>query len=253
MNAIASKKNGQLMEQENALIGYLLAGYPGRAEFLQLLDAVGQTALDAIEIGYPSKNPYGDGDTIQAAHRAVDHSLVEDMGYWQQIRNTVAKPIWLMAYKDDFITNGIYRKFARAKLMDAIVIPDCSHEEHVQLGQQLLDYQVDVVRFIRPTMSPEEIKRISADAPLLYGQLYSGPTGSGDQKQQNYQTMLEAVIENPKGRIYAGFGIDSREKVQELLSQGFHGTILGTALIKKLNDSPEELIKYLNQIKGAGR
>ena len=84
---------------------------------------------------------------------------------------------------------------------------------------------------------------------LIYGQLYN-PTGSFSREQQDYNTMLEAVLDSFTGKIYAGFGIDSRVRIEELLRQGFHGTILGTALSKRLNESPAELIRYLRQLKG---
>ncbi|MGI6160229.1 tryptophan synthase subunit alpha [Candidatus Darwinibacter acetoxidans] len=253
MTIIASKRNEQLAKQEDAVIGYLLAGYPSQSQFMELLHAVEKTALDALEIGYPSQNPYADGEIIKAAHLGVDHARACDLDYWRQIRETVSKPIWLMAYRDDFIADGTYVEFAQEQIMDAIVIPDCTHEEHVRLGEELLQHQVDVIRFIRPTMSQDEIKRIAAESALLYGQLYNGPTGSAAQEQQSYQPMLETVLRHSSARIYAGFGIDGRDKIQELLGQGFHGTILGTALIKRLNQSPGELLSYLHHIKGGER
>jgi len=250
LNSVVSTRNKHLVQRDEAVIGYLLAGYPEPTEFLHLLREVEATGLDALEIGYPSENPFADGEIIQAAHRAVNRTLARDVAYWRQIRQSVALPIWLMAYKDDFITSGVYLEFARARVMDAIVIPDCSHEEHIQLAEELSEHEVDVVHFIRPSMSVEEMKRVAADAPLIYGQLYNGPTGSFSREQQDYNTMLEAVLESFTGKIYAGFGIDSRARIEELLRQGFHGTILGTALIKRLNESPAELIRYLRQLKG---
>ena len=175
MTIIASKRNEQLAKQEDAVIGYLLAGYPSQSQFMELLHAVEKTALDALEIGYPSQNPYADGEIIKAAHLGVDHARACDLDYWRQIRETVSKPIWLMAYRDDFIADGTYVEFAQEQIMDAIVIPDCTHEEHVRLGKSL-QHQVDVIRFIRPTMSQDEIKRIAAN-PALSMALYNGPTG----------------------------------------------------------------------------
>ena len=70
MNSVVSTRNKHLVQRDEAVIGYLLAGYPEPTEFLHLLREVEATGLDALEIGYPSENPFADGEIIQAAHRA---------------------------------------------------------------------------------------------------------------------------------------------------------------------------------------
>ena len=69
MNSVVSTRNKHLVQRDEAVIGYLLAGYPEPTEFLHLLREVEATGLDALEIGYPSENPFADGEIIQAAPR----------------------------------------------------------------------------------------------------------------------------------------------------------------------------------------
>lgn len=237
-----------MINKKNVLIGYLLGAYPSGEEFLQLLKDIENTDLDVLEIGYPSENPYADGDVIKAAHGKVDLGLSKDIEYWKSIRKSTSKPIWLMAYKKDFIDNGLYMDFGREGVIDALVIPDCSYEEHERLAEDLRKFNVDVLRFIKPTLSVDEIKKIASSSSMLYGQLYDGPTGVVGEKQ-DYPTMLKTALSSSDAKVYAGFGISTKERVKELLDEGFHGTIIGTAMIKKLNISKEDLINYINEIK----
>ncbi|NLZ51819.1 MAG: tryptophan synthase subunit alpha [Thermoanaerobacteraceae bacterium] len=248
MIKIASNKNREVVKSNGIFVGYLLAGYPNNEDFISLVKKVSNTKMDVLEIGFPSDNPIADGDIIRRAHEKVDLNLCQDIEYWKLIRKCTTKPIWLMAYKRDFIDSNLYKEFARNKVMDAIVIPDCIHEEHNQLEQELKEFNVDVLKFIRSTLKSEEIKKRAADASLLYAQLHDGPTGASNVTG-NYHSMLKTALEYSDAKIFAGFGIDSKEKVDELFQQGFHGVVIGTAMIRMLNISEEELIKFINAIK----
>ncbi len=248
MMKIASNRNREVVKNEGILVGYLLAGYPNKEDFITLIKKIRNTTLDVLEIGLPSENPSADGDTIRKAHEHVDLSLCQDNEYWKLIRECTTKPIWLMAYKQDFIDNNLYKEFSRNGIMDAIVIPDCTYEEHDKLEQELKEFNVDVLKFIKPTLDREEIKKRAAASSLLYAQLYDGPTGASNAKG-NYHLMLKIALEYSDAKVFAGFGIDTKEKVSELFQQGFHGVIIGTAMIKMLNISDKELIKFINDIK----
>jgi tryptophan synthase alpha chain len=122
---IYSKKNETLANKENPfLIGYLLAGYKNTDELLEVLKQLPADALDVLELGFPSRNPYSDGEVISTAHSMVDKDVACSIEYWQKVKDLYKKPIWVMAYREDFIESGIYKEFAKNQLIDAIVIPD---------------------------------------------------------------------------------------------------------------------------------
>ena len=248
MTNIHSIRNQEIIENKGLVVGYLLGGYPSRKGFIQLLKQIEDTKLDILEIGFPSINPYADGETIRKAHEQVDLKICDDIEYWKEIRESTSKPIWIMAYKKDFIDTDIYMTFAKEGLIDAIVIPDCTFEEHLKLEKDLKGTKVDVLKFIKPTLSIEEINKRVSNSSIVYSQLYDGPTGSANNGD-GYHQMLKLALKHPKVKIFAGFGIDTKEKVNELLEQGFHGTIIGTAMIRRLNISNQELINYINEIK----
>ena len=83
---------------------------------------------------------------------------------------------------------------------------------------------------------------------MIYAQLYDGPTGVKDVVF-NYGEMLKLALEYDGIRLFAGFGINDKDRVSELYREGFHGVIVGTAILKKLQLSVEDVIKFINNLK----
>lgn len=249
MIKIYSKKNETLLELGYPfLIGYLLAGYKNSDELLELVKLIPKNTLDVLELGFPSKNPYSDGQVISTAHSLVDKKVSCSVEYWQKIRNIYHKPIWLMAYRQDFIESGIYKEFAKKNVIDAIVIPDSSNEERVTLQQELKEYNIDVVGFVNPTMTENQLDEVLSEFTFIYEQLYLGQTGS-NHTETNYDSMLEYTLAKyPKSMPFAGFGLNNKSKLDVVFSKGFKGAVIGTELLKRYNVSKEELFNFLIDI-----
>lgn len=248
MTKIYSEKNRKVLENKDVLVGYFLAGYPNTGTFFDLIEKLQSTSLEILEIGFPSKNPYADGKVIQEAHYAVNVQEWQDINFWRELRRKINKPIWIMAYREDFISNGKYKTFAKEGLYDGLVIPDCTNEEQLLLQSELKEWNIDVLRFIKPTLTLEEMQSRLQEPGMIYAQLYDGPTGVKDVVF-NYGEMLKLALEYDGVRLFAGFGINDKERVSELYSEGFHGVIVGTAILKKLQLSVEDVIKFINNLK----
>lgn len=248
MKQLYSQRNRVAVAKPTPIVGYFLAGYPTRKDFLQLISDLNAAPLDVLEIGFPSTNPYADGKVISTAHQVVDMAVQDDLTYWQEVRALSEKPLWIMAYREDFIVSKRYKLFAENQLMDGLVIPDCSQKEHEELQEELAESGIDVLSFIKPIMSPEQTGKILSRSGLVYAQLYDGPTGNGDVKFE-YQDMLKVVVEHKEAVVFAGFGISTRRRVETLIEEGFTGAIIGTEMLKKLNRSKEDLMDYISELK----
>lgn len=246
MIKIYSKKNKLIMEKNNPfLIGYLLAGYKNEDEFIKIIKQIPYNTIDVLELGFPSINPYSDGKVISNAHTVVDKNVATSPTYWKKIRETTDYPIWLMAYKDDFITTGIYKEFAKQNLIDAIVIPDSNNEERIKLQEELKQYDVDVIGFVNPLMNEKEMGEVLSKFTFIYEQLYVGVTGS-NHSETNYDEMLNySLTKYPNTIPFAGFGLNNKEKLIEVYSKGFKGAVIGTELLKRYNESKDELFNFL--------
>lgn len=236
-------------KNNNLFVGYLLSGYPSSMGFLKLLKELNDSPLDILELGIPSKNPQYDGAVIQEAHKLVDHDIVNDIEYYREIRNSWDKPIWIMGYYEDLIKGDLYLRLAKSQVYDALVVPDMPIKEYEKYSDILSEYKIDLVTFIDPEMERDQINYILSKSKLVYGQLYKGKTGSAS-KNDDYKLMLDEIVKYPDTKVFAGFGIKTKEDVDKLWKEGFDGCIIGTEMIKRLNISKEELFDYIYEIKG---
>lgn len=250
MNQIAAERNRRAVAKKNLLIGYLLGGYPEKNKFLEVIKACEGAGMDVFEIGFPSSNPVSDGEVIQGAHAKVDLSLQQDLSYWRAVRAAIDSPIWVMAYKHDLIDTGFYKKLAEEGLMDGMVVPDISYEQRYALLQELKPLGVDMVGFVSPDMEKDEQNQCFTHFPLVYQQLYAGPTGMVVANSE-YKETLERSKSYQGIHVFAGFGINTAERAKELVKDGFDGAIIGTAMITKLNTSQDMLISFVREIKEA--
>lgn len=248
MPKINSQKLKKITDtKNNVLVGYLLAGYKDSQSFFEELKIFNKSKFDILELGFPSKNPYVDGDVIKEAHSKVYFEEATSLMYWKKIRASTDKAIWLMSYAEGFITNGLYKIFAKEKVIDAIVIPDINLITRNILRDELKEYGVEVVGFVNPAMGEEQINQVISNFPIVYEQLYLGKTGVTSEKEE-YLDMLKTTLKNKNSKPFAGFGIKSIDKINTLFAQGFYGAIVGTEIIKKLNISMEAYEAYLTEI-----
>lgn len=248
MNSIISRKDEAVVYSEQKLLaGYILAGYPSSDDFFSILRVCEDSPLDILEIGFPSAKPYADGPVIAQAHGKVDRDMACNIDYWKRIRNMARKPIWLMAYDGDFIANGLYRLFIDYSLVDALVIPDMATNDRESLLMELKPYGVDVIGFVNPGMPMEEMDTVFSQFSLVYEQLYVGQTGVSQNKEV-YHPMLRRSLEYPQVIGFAGFGINSYDRVLKIYQEGFHGAIIGTEIIKQMNISQNALCAFLNDV-----
>lgn len=228
-------------------VGYLLAGYPEKNSFFDILSACEKAGLDIFEIGYPSEHPDGDGEIIRKAHKSADISLQFDLSYWKELRSAVNVPIWVMAYEKDLIGSGFYRELVQNGLVDAFVIPDASFERRLNLLEELRPFGVDVLGFVNPNTDQAEQEACFSAFPLVYQQLYTGPTGM-PVEAEDYEEILSRAKTYDDVLVFAGFGITSAKRAEQLLNSGFDGIVVGTAMISKLNISLEELAAFVQDL-----
>jgi tryptophan synthase alpha chain len=233
------------------LAGYFPGGYPGTEASFDLVQKT-SGLIDVFEIGYPSPDPYLDGDLIRRAHKKALEEGLPDLSYWRRLRKSIRRPLWIMAYKKDFIDSGRYRECAAEGLADTLVLPDCGDRERLELRAELEQSGLDVMGFVNPQTPPDQFRIIAGGHRALYFQRYLGKTGSaGPEGDPPAQLTLARSF--PSVKMYAGFGINSGAGARRLVEQGFDGVIVGTALLRALEESEETLMKLLRDISASIR
>lgn len=235
------------MHEPHSFVGYVTAGYPTREDSLRIMQKCCQAGVDILEIGFPASNPQFDGQVIRTAMAQVDFSLAKDMAYWREVRKAVAVPIWLMGYSCDLLEGDIYLQLAREGLYDALVIPDVLECRRAALAETLRPYGVEVLGFVNPMQTQDEVADVAARAGLIYHQLYCGPTGVSHE-DDGYLPLFHRVREMSHAKVYAGFGISTPERALQLLHSGYDGVIVGSAIMKLLMKDEDEAYAFIRSI-----
>ncbi|KDE68852.1 hypothetical protein FUSO7_12555 [Fusobacterium necrophorum BFTR-2] len=248
MKKIFSEHNLEIVKKRNALlVGYITAGYPNKNDFIDIITRCENSGLDVFEIGYPSDNPFADGEVIKEAHRKVSKDTVQNIEYWKKIRSSISKPIWIMGYSNDLINNNKYIEIAKAGVVDAFVIPDLDFEQSLKVSKTLELFEIDLVGFAEN--NSEKIEDYMSTFPLVYYQLVKGKSGSTSKNNIDFVHINNLMDKYKDCYIFGGFGITSGEKAVEILNQGLSGAIIGTTLIKRLNESSEKLYSFIENVR----
>ena len=99
-----------------------------------------EAGLNVIEIGFPSKNPYLDGDTIKQAHKEAEGTfsdLDDFILYLKDVREAISIPVWIMGYVSDLLENDTYIKLAASSFIDGFIIPDMTAKQMILAGRKV--------------------------------------------------------------------------------------------------------------------
>ena len=236
--------------QEGLLIGYLVSGDPSPETSLQIIKEGIEAGMDILELGIPSREPKLDGPIIQRGHQRAIESGSDDVAViieqCHKIRKMVHSPIWVMGYKAEVVDSGLYVKLAEQELVDALVLPDCSLEQQLQIEQEVARYGVDVIRFVNGGMDDEMMRKAADGTSIIYAQSYTGATGGSLAEEDSLAELCERTRKFlPHGMIVAGFGLRTPDTVSGVMASGFDGAVVGTAFVSHLEHGEKDAFLQL--------
>ena len=232
---------------------YLTAAYPDSKTFAEWLGAA-STEADFVEIGVPTGNPKYDGPLIRRTHRKAEvHGL-------EALRRVprVDKPVVVMAYVEDYV--GRLRELAEVAAQAgavSLLLPDLLIDYPEVLGEYLDACRSAGLRpsFFLPGKFPYAVARKAAEADPLF--VYLGLYAATGIKLPVYVERNIRVLRSVVGDIYvvAGFAISSPEMVRSVINAGADGVVVGSALIRRLEEGgTAEAIRFLASLRtGLGK
>jgi tryptophan synthase alpha chain len=236
-----------------ALVAFLTAGYPHKANFRADLTAIAAEA-DVVEIGVPFSDPMADGVTIQRSSMAALqqgvtlHWILDELAQMPRVKT----PLVLMSYVNPLLAYGL-DKLAEVSAQVGVtgfIVPDLPLEEAGQFEQAFDRHGLALVRMVTPVTPPERLNKICAAAQgFVYAVTMTGVTGKSVGAVDavaaagEYLDRVRALSPVP---VCAGFGIRQASQVQKL---GPHtdGVIVGSAIVEALEkgESAAALLKSL--------
>lgn len=248
---------------------YITAGYPNPEITIQALKILDEEEVDLIELGVPFSDPLADGPVIQrASYEALKQGMnldkIFDLVKEAKKSETKSKStkglnsIILFSYYNPLFIYGFDKLIQRCveTNIQGILIPDLPVDEAKDLVVKFNNAGLDFILLAAVTSTDERVEQIaSLSNPWIYLVSRAGVTGSSRDIQalqlsasseKENQTKIQNIIKQikksqPNKIIGLGFGIDSREKVNEAIALGADMAIIGTKAIRVLEACDESL------------
>ncbi|HEU4778555.1 MAG TPA: tryptophan synthase subunit alpha [Steroidobacteraceae bacterium] len=234
-----------------AIVAFVTAGYPQREKFREQLTQVGNEA-DVVEIGVPFTDPMADGMTIQRSSREALRQgftlrwLLEELTAMQRPK----APLILMSYLNPLLAFG-FDKLASAAAKAGVcgfIIPDLPYDEGEELRAALAPHGLAIVQMVTPVTQPARLAKLcAATQGFVYAVTMTGTTGRTASVPGEVTHYLDAVTAESKLPVCAGFGIRSREQVEQLKGH-VAGVIVGSALVEVL-ESGQDAAAFLRSLR----
>lgn len=229
-------------QKENDLLSiFFTAGFPKLDDTTKIIEELGKSGVDFIEVGLPYSDPLADGPTIQhSSDVALKNGMNLDVVFQQltSIRDSNTTPLVLMGYLNQIIKYGEDKFCKKVKDcgIDTVIIPDLPMVEYENHYQQLFkNYGITNVFLITPHTSDERIRKIDAlsDAFIyvVASASITGAKGEVSEEQINYFKRIQTM--NLQSKLIVGFGI-SDNKTFTTACEYMNGAIIGSAFIKEL-------------------
>jgi tryptophan synthase alpha chain len=249
---IAAALRAGASQGQPALVAFMTAGFPRRAQFREHLAAV-CSAADVVEIGVPFTDPMADGMTIQRSSREALAQGVSLQWIFDELgaMPRPATPLLLMSYLNPLLAYG-YERLAAASVRVGVcgfIIPDLPLEESAALRAALAPHGLALVQMVTPVTQPQRLARLcAASEGFVYAVTMTGVTGKDAAVPADLIDYLARVRAAASVPVCAGFGIRSQAQVAALRGQ-VEGVIVGSALVEVL-ERGQDVGRWLAELRG---
>ena len=227
-----------------ALIPYFMAGDPDPRTTGVLVDAVVAAGADAVELGVPFSDPIADGPVNQRAGlRAMRHGMnvsrALDIVAGLRARSEV--PFVFMTYYNLILHYGLqlFCRDAAGAGLDGVIVADLPPEEGAALIAEAGAAGLATVFLLAPTSTDERIKAVAAASTgFVYCVSLTGVTGIRDELPAGVRDLIVRIKRQTATPVCVGFGI-SRPEQARMLRDVVDGIIVGSAIVKMIEESPQ--------------
>jgi tryptophan synthase alpha chain len=246
MTALAHAFARARAEGRAALIGYLPAGFPTRAESVDLMRAMVDGGVDIVEVGLPYSDPLMDGPVIQAA---ADRALREGttpadvIAVAGEVAQTGAATV-VMSYWNPVERYGVDR-FAR-ELAEAggcgVITPDLTPEESGEWAAATQAHDVDRIFLVAPSSTDDRLRVVSeACSGFVYAASTMGVTGARTQVSHSAEGLVARVRAVTDLPVAVGLGVSTGDQAAEIAAYA-DGVIVGSAFIRLIQEAPSHAV-----------
>jgi tryptophan synthase alpha chain len=252
-----SKTFKRLKQQgKKAFIPYLMTGDPSLEKTRDVVLLFEECGADIVELGVPFSDPLADGPTIQrASERALKNGITlrKVVSFVRDLRHFTQIPLVLMTYFNPVFRYGMdkFIKDARTAGVDGVIIPDLPPDEAGDFIKPARKEALDTIFLLAPTSTEERIKKVTkASSGFLYYVSITGITGADLRLDGSMEALISNIRHYTDKPIAVGFGVSTPQDASAVAKIS-DGVIVGSAIVKRMHEAPEELKGYLISLREA--
>ena len=233
-----TERLGKLKDRAGkAFIAYIMAGEPSWAATKEIVLALEQAGVSAVELGVPFSDPIADGPVIQAAGaRALAQGVTLPQIFHQveELRRDTQIPLLLMGYWNVFLQFGreATLQAARDSGVDGFIIADLPPEAEPVFFEQARAKDLCTVLLASSKSTEPRLQQIAGiSTGFIYYVPQTGITGLTLSIGRSIRERLGRIRALSATPVCVGIGVKSREDVRQLFSLA-DGVIVGTRIVE---------------------
>lgn len=245
---------------EKALVLFFTAGDQPIEQLPAIVAALEEGGADAVEIGIPFSDPFGEGPTIQASSQRALENGVTPAAILDAIAITARTiPVVVMGYLNPVLRFG-YEAFAtrsREVGVTGAILSDLVPEEADDWIRVSAEHGLETIFLVAPTSTEKRIEEVSLNSTgFVYVVSRTGVTGAESTVPPDVAALVARVRALTDKPACVGFGVSTPEHVRMVCSVA-DGAVVGSALVKLLHEEwndgagREKIVQFVRSLKQA--
>lgn len=256
MNRIEKVFDNLRRQGKKAFIPYIMAGDPDLEKTREIVLLFERIGADIVELGIPFTDPLADGPTIQRASErglAKGVTLTRVLDFTKELRKDTDIPVVFMTYYNPLFKYGEERFVRDAVLsgVDGLIVPDLPPEEAGELIRFSRKAGLATIFLLAPTSTEDRIKKVAkASKGFIYYVSITGITGSRLNIDESLFNSIKRIKEMTDKPLCVGFGVSNPEEASRMAAIA-DGVIVGSAIVRRLEESPDSLEDFVTDLRKA--
>lgn len=246
----------QTFEELNrpALMPFFVIGDPDIETSFEIVKTAIDSGVDMLELGIPFSDPIADGPTIQKADiRALANGLTvkKALEFIRRVKEYKDIPIGLLMYYNLLYQYGTEKFFTdfHAAGVNSVLVADLSIDDADEIAAPADKTGTETVFMVTPNTTEERIKLIaSRTTGFVYTVSLLGITGARKDLSNVVENLLKQLKQLTDVPLCVGFGISTPDHAVKVASAGADGVIIGSRLVKIIEDNLNDKQKMLKEI-----
>ena len=239
-----------------ALIPFFVIGDPDEETSFELIKTAIDAGADVLELGIPFSDPVADGPTIQKADiRAMKAGMTPQkaLAFIKRITDYRPIPIGLLVYYNLIYQYGVEQFFAAFKAAGgtSVLVADLSIDDADEIIPATEAAGLETVFMVTPNTTDQRIQKIAEyTTGFIYTVSLLGTTGQRSGLSDLVKPLIGRLRSLTEKPICVGFGISTAEHARDVAQAGADGVIIGSRIIKFVEDNLDDTDTMKKQISG---